>query len=203
MIQRVYEQALKCTLLDEVIVAADDQRIFDEVTGFEALVMLSRRKHRNGTERCAEVLENFPDHDYVVNIQCDEPFLPPEVIDLFQPLMAQNAELITLATRIHDQKTLTSEHEVKVVINQQQHALYFSRNTIPYAKNDSGFIPLKHLGIYAYRADILPLLSKLPESSLERAEGLEQLRWMDHGYQIKVLVSEYDSKSINNPEDLA
>lgn len=204
MIRMVYEQAAASDTLDQVVVATDDQRIFDEVKGFGGQVMLSKKVHENGTERCAEVLETFSDYDYVINIQCDEPFLKPGIVDELGSMLDGTTELATLISEVRDKQQLANPNMVKAVINRQNEAIYFSRSAIPFMRDGqpNGHTYYKHLGIYGYRADILRVISTLPTGTLEAAEKLEQLRWIENGYTIKVNVTLHDEVSIDTPEDL-
>lgn len=210
MIQRVYEQATKTNSLTDVFVATDDSRIYDHVLAFGGKAVMTNSAHQTGTDRCQEAFEKaFPSADYIVNIQGDEPFIKPEQIDLLTNcLTAEKVEIATLIKKIEDQETLFNINTPKVVITQQFFARYFSRQTIPYLRNIekenwlASHTFYKHIGIYAYRADILKKITKLEPSSLEKAESLEQLRWLENGYQIKVAVTDFETIGIDTPEDL-
>jgi len=206
IIQRVYEQARK--VLEEVCVATDDERIYNHVAGFGKVFMTSR-DHRSGTERCQEVLSReYADCGYVINIQGDEPFINPEQIRTLISCLDGEVELATLGKKIHDFEELQSPNVVKVTRDNKGFALYFSRHPIPYVKgkNTVNWLEekqhLKHIGVYAYRSDILREISALGPSSLEISESLEQLRWLENGYRIKCLLTEYESMGIDTPEDL-
>ncbi len=209
MVRRVYEQACKSPSLDRVVVATDDQRIYDEITRHGGEALMTGAHHRNGTERCAEVLEKLGgEYDYLLNIQGDEPFINPDQIDILASCLDGNTELGTLIRHETDMDMLLSPTEMKVVVNKNKEALYFSRSVIPFvrdvdqtnwAKKHAFYL---HIGIYAYRADILPQLVKLPPGILETAESLEQLRWMENGYTIKVAETTHESFMIDTPEDL-
>jgi len=209
MIQRVYEQASKCKSLLEVVVATDHQEIADEVASFGGKFVMTREDHQSGTDRCYEAYENLNQHfDYVVNIQGDEPFInPKQIIELIQ-LLDGATPLATLAKKIDQEDDLMSPNVVKVIFDKNQKALYFSRSPIPYnrtaAKNNwtGNHDYFKHIGIYAYRTDVLDKITKLKVSSLENAESLEQLRWLQNGYSIKVNETSYHSIGIDTPEDL-
>ncbi|MCF8277827.1 MAG: 3-deoxy-manno-octulosonate cytidylyltransferase [Flavobacteriales bacterium] len=210
MIERVYEQASKAKLLDEVIVATDDQRIFDHVQSFGGKVMMTSSEHQSGTDRCAEVLSRLKDVDVVINIQGDEPFIEPEQIDQLAMLFsADETQIATLIKRIENEEDLISDTVIKVVKTPKNNAIYFSRTAIPYLKgvertqwlNETAFY--KHIGIYAYRAETLKTVSKLPQSDLEKKESLEQLRWLENGFQIQLAETEHESNSVDTPEDLA
>jgi len=206
IIQRVYEQA--CKAMDEVCVATDDERIYDHVAGFGKVFMTSK-DHRSGTERCHEVLlKEYPSSEYIINIQGDEPFINPEQIRTLMSCLDGNVELATLSKKITDFEELQSPNVVKVTSDNRGFALYFSRHPIPYVKGKDLVKwleekqHLKHVGVYAYRSDILREISVLGPTSLEGAESLEQLRWLENGYRIKCLMTEYESMGIDTPEDL-
>jgi len=209
MIQRVYEQASISSFLHKIIVATDDQRIFDHVKNFGGNVIMTKVDHKNGTERCAEAISDQKESfDYVINIQGDEPFIDPGQIDLIASLLDGKIELATLVKKITNQEELFNTNINKVIFNLNKEALYFSRNPIPYLKNLDKKVWVKHhsyykhIGIYAYRTDILIEISQLNPSPLELAESLEQLRWLEHGYKIIIAETELDSLGIDTPEDL-
>ena len=218
MIQRVYEQAKKCKSLAEVIVATDDKRIESAVKKFKAKVVMTSSKHESGTDRCYEALNKLGGkYDVVINIQGDEPFIHPEQIEevanCFSPLspgrgVGGEAQLATLVMKLKSQEELSNPNTIKAIINKKNEAIYFSRTAIPYyrGKDFSGWVKLhsyyKHIGIYGYRTDVLAEITKLKRSPLEIAESLEQLRWLENGYKIKVEFTEYESYSIDTPEDL-
>ncbi|MBR5854690.1 MAG: 3-deoxy-manno-octulosonate cytidylyltransferase [Paludibacteraceae bacterium] len=224
MIQRVYEQASK--VLDTVIVATDDQRIYDCVKNFGGVVYMTSKEHRCGTDRICEAyqlykedpafspltsLSNSSDYDtVVVNIQGDEPFIQPEqikaVMDCFPTDIATLAKPYTAEDDIQE---LMTPNIVKVVFSQQTgEALYFSRSVIPYLRGVEQSEWLcngqyySHIGLYAYRADVLMRITQMPQTPLELAESLEQLRWLENGLKIKVAVSNTKSIGIDTPEDL-
>ena len=207
MIQRVCEQASKASSLNQVIVATDDQRIVDCVLGFGGKAMMTNESHRNGTERCGEVASEYP-ADYYINIQGDEPFIHPEQIDTLAGILDGTTQLGTLVKKVQDASLLDNPNVMKVTCNIDGEALYFSRSCIPYVRDHEAANWLehhdfyKHIGIYAYRADILHEIIKLEASSLELAESLEQLRWLENGYKIKVAKTEYESMGIDTPEDV-
>lgn len=208
MIQRVYEQASSCSSLSKVIVATDDDRIKDCVLGFEGNVVMTSPSHTNGTERCAEVAQQ-EDADYFINIQGDEPFIKPEQITTLAAILDGQTELGTLVKKITDPALLDSTNTMKVVMNKNQEALYFSRNCVPFVRDHEKIDWLqhhtfyKHIGIYAYRKDILEEIVKLPQGALEKAESLEQLRWLENGYKIKVAETTLETIGIDVPEDVA
>jgi 3-deoxy-manno-octulosonate cytidylyltransferase (CMP-KDO synthetase) len=199
MIQRVYEQASKATSLKDVIVATDDQRIFDHVIGFGAKVVMTSSAHQSGTDRCAEVLEGLEDVDVIVNIQGDEPFIEPEQIDQLAACFENpETQIATLCKKIEDEEDLLSDTVVKVDRTSANDALNFSRKAFSSLINS-----YKHIGIYAYRTDTLKVISKLPQTERELTERLEQLRWLDNGFGIQLAETEHESNSVDTPEDLA
>lgn len=208
MIQRVYEQALQSKLLSDLIIATDDQRILEEAARFNAPVLLTSNRHENGTERCAEVISHYRGYDYVINIQGDEPFIHPDQIDLLAKMLDGQVQLGTVVKQIEDPATLDNPAVVKVIFNRNHEALYFSRTCIPYVRDlDKAdwmkkHVFHKHICIYGYRTDILQAISRLPQGSLEQAESLEQLRWLEAGYSIRVAVTEHESFSVDTPDDL-
>jgi 3-deoxy-manno-octulosonate cytidylyltransferase (CMP-KDO synthetase) len=208
MIRRVYEQAVQSSLLDKVIVATDDQRIYDQITSIGGEAMITSSGHSNGTERCNEVAHREPDYDYYINIQGDEPYIHPIQIDLVAKLLDGKTELATLVKSIDQPADLDDPGEMKVVFNHNKEALYFSRSCIPHLRNIPADSRLdnhtfyKHIGIYGYRKDILAEIATLPSTKLETAEKLEQLRWMEHGYRIKVGITTLDSQMVDTPADL-
>lgn len=204
MIRRVYEQSIQAKSLSDVIVATDDRRIYDEVTSFGGKVILTADHHQNGTERCAEVLQLVGTADVVINIQGDEPFIHPEQIDLLASLFFDpQCQIGTLIKVCDDRSLLEKASIIKVVVDKHFRALYFSRSVIPYLRNvDINPTFYKHIGIYGYRADILQEIVKLKTSSLEQAESLEQLRWLENGYKIQTAITTHESISVDVPEDL-
>ena len=209
MIQRVYEQAKKCTDLAEVIVATDDERIFNHVTGFGGKVAMTGAAHESGTDRCAEVALQYPEYDVIINIQGDEPYIDPEQISKLASCFTDtNTQIATLVKKINTTTELLNINSPKVVINKLSEAVYFSRSPLPHLRGIepenwvNHFTYFKHIGIYGYRADILQQITKLPVSSLETAEKLEQLRWIENGYRIKVAETELETHAIDTPEDL-
>jgi len=206
IIQRVWEQASKA--LEEVCIATDDQRIFDHVSSFGKVFMTSAQ-HKSGTDRCHEVLQNnYPDYDYVINIQGDEPFIDPGQIKEIKSSLDGTTELATLCKKTTDVEELQNNNVVKVVFNLNNRAMYFSRNPIPYIKGKEitdwpeEQKHYKHIGIYAYRADVLEKIARMKISPLENAESLEQLRWLENGLEIRCIVTSFESMGIDTPEDL-
>ena len=199
MIQRVYEQAAKATSLSDVIVATDDQRIFDHVLSFGGKVVMTSSEHQSGTDRCAEVLSKLENVDVIINIQGDEPFIEPEQINQLAACF-QNPEtqIATLIKKMDNQVDLESDTVVKVSRTDTNKAINFSRKAFSVLADS-----YKHIGIYAYRANTLKTISKLPQSSNELRESLEQLRWLDNGFEIQLAETEHESNSVDTPEDLA
>ncbi|MCB0756032.1 MAG: 3-deoxy-manno-octulosonate cytidylyltransferase [Flavobacteriales bacterium] len=209
MIQRVYEQASKAHKLSRVIVATDDQRIFDHVKEFGGDVMMTSPEHQTGTDRCAEVLAQLTNVDVVINIQGDEPFIDPEQIDQVAELFERaETQIGSLVKEIEDEEDLFSDTVVKVVRSKTDQAIYFSRAAIPFIKGVEkkewmkSATYYKHIGIYGYRATVLESISKLPQTNLEKSESLEQLRWLENGYTIQLAETEHESNSVDTPEDL-
>lgn len=214
MIQRVYEQACKASSLAKVVVATDDERIYNHVLSFNGEVVYTSETHQTGTDRCAEVItfENIKKENYtaIINIQGDEPYINPEQINQVAALFSKPETVIsTLIKRLHNLDELKSNTIIKVIKNINNEAIYFSRTPIPYIRNAkagvdeiSQFNYYKHIGIYGYRADILPALTKLKQSDLELAESLEQLRWLENGYKISLAETTFESHSVDVPEDL-
>jgi len=203
MIRRVYEQAKQAKSLTEVIVATDDERIFNTVLAFGGKSMMTSLNHLNGTERCAEIADAI-DADIIVNIQGDEPFIHPEQIDLVASCFTNaDTQIATLIKEHILDDELRNPSRIKVVVNSQMQALYFSRSVIPYQRNtDTNTKYYKHIGLYAYRTDVLSQIVKLAPSPLELAESLEQLRWLENGYSIQCAITPHESLSIDTPEDL-
>lgn len=210
MIQRVYEQTSKSRLVNKVVVATDDKRIFDHVISFGGNVLMTAAEHPSGTDRCWDALQQLEEkYEYVINVQGDEPFIEPEQIDeLAAVLQDGTTELATQMIAIDSYEMLFDKGEVKVVLNTNNEALYFSRMAIPFIKGieekdwHEHHNYFRHVGMYAYRADILEAITKLPVSSMEKAESLEQLRWLENGFKIKCVLTAFDSHCIDTPEDI-
>lgn len=212
MIQRVYEQALKAEMLNDVVVATDDDRIYDAVLSFGGKVVMTSSEHKSGTDRCAEVVKTINDkYEAVVNIQGDEPFINPEQINQIASLISQkDSQIASLCKPIKDADELFDNNVVKVVFDIKGNALYFSRHTIPFMRNVenearswmNSHTFYKHIGIYAYKTDVLEQISQLTQSELEMSESLEQLRWLENSYRIIMGITEYESYSIDTPRDV-
>ena len=209
MIQRVYEQSKKCIHLTEVIVATDDVRIYDHVLNFGGVAVITAADHQSGTDRCAEVALQHPQYNVIINIQGDEPYIDPEQISkLASCFNSPDTQLATLVKKITSEQELFNVNSPKVVLNKLSEAVYFSRSPLPHIRGQeqqnwlNSFTYFKHIGIYGYRADVLQQITKLPVSSLEKAESLEQLRWIENGYRIKVAETELETHAIDTPGDL-
>lgn len=208
VIQRVYEQV--SLVLEDAFVATDDHRIFDTVTAFGGKAVMTSANHQSGTDRIEEAVEQLGlTCDVVLNIQGDEPFIQRQQIEtLCHCFDDSKTQIATLGKRFESQKALENPNSPKIVVDKDGYALYFSRSVIPFIRNKKGdewmdqYPFLKHLGIYAYRRDVLREITQLPQSSLELAESLEQLRWLQNGYRIKVGLTEIETVGIDTPEDL-
>lgn len=209
MIQRVVEGASKSALLTELIVATDDQRIVDAVTAFGGKVMMTDAKHPTGTDRCAEIVRTLPEqYDVVINIQGDEPLVDARQLDqLLQAFSDPSVQIATLASGKIEMEDIVNPNRIKVVVDKNHSALYFSRSPIPNFANAKGepleiYPFLRHIGLYAYRSEVLLELSRLGETKLERIESLEQLRWLYNGYAIQVVETAIETPNIDTPEDV-
>lgn len=212
MVQRVYEQASK--VLDTVFVATDDERILKAVGQFGGLAVMTSPDHKNGTERCAEAIQIIEEevassYDVVINIQGDEPFIHPDQLNLIKSCFdEESVQIATLVKKIEKPDELFDPNKPKVVLNKKNEAIYFSRSPVPFirGKEQSDWVHAHiyylHIGMYGYRKKALLEIVKLEESSLELAESLEQLRWIENGYRIHVRTTPYASFGIDTPEDL-
>lgn len=209
MIQRVYESAAKSNSISQVVVATDDQRIFDAVQSFKGHAMMTSSSCRSGTDRVAEAAAQLglSESDIAINIQGDQPLVHPECFDqVVEPLVQDpRLDMSTLAFAIVHQAEYTNPKDCKVVMDQHGYALYFSRAPIPFARDDQpGSFPVyKHLGVYAYRRRFLDHFKNLPFGNLEVLEKLEQLRALEYGHRIKVVVTPFDSPEVDLPEDIS
>ena len=208
MIQHVWERAKKAKLLDELIVACDDDRIIKAVEKFGGKAVFTAKAHPSGTDRLREII-NPLDVDIVVNIQADEPLLHPSMIDNLVSTLLENKDIVmaSLMKRIERPQEIDDPNVVKVVVDKNNFALYFSRAPIPFLRDKKTAhgqdIPhYKHLGLYAYTKDFLFTFTKLPVSSLEGYEKLEQLRALENGYRIKMIETKYDTVGVDTPEDM-
>ncbi len=209
MIRRVYEQAIKAESLDHVVVATDDERIANEIKSFGGAVIFTQPHHQSGTDRCAEVATLIPGYDVAINIQGDEPYIDPRQIDLLVSCFTDSqVQLATLIKEIHTEEELFNTNIPKVVINVKAEAIYFSRHPVPYLRNAErpdwmhSHQFYKHIGIYGYTMPTLLEITKLGPSSLEKAESLEQLRWIENGYTIQTKITAIETIAIDTPEDL-
>ena len=211
VIQRVYEQV--CGVLDEAYVATDDERIETAVKSFGGKVVMTSVNHKSGTDRCYEAYTKVGDgYDVIVNIQGDEPFIQRSQLEAvktcFDDETTQIATLVKPFTPENGFDALENVNSPKVVVDKRMNALYFSRSIIPFMRNKdknewlSGHTYYKHIGLYAYRASVLKEITSLPQSSLELAESLEQLRWLENGYKIKVGLTNVETIGIDTPADL-
>jgi len=210
MIRRVYERVVAAEAIDEAVVATDDERILNHVLKFGGKAMMTRTDHPSGTDRVAEVAAHFPNAGVIVNVQGDEPFIDPrQIAAVVAPFTDPDVTIATLAHPITNERALLSPNVVKVVRNDRGRALYFSRHAVPFLRDvpmgqwiDQGK-HLQHLGLYAYRAEVLPKLTGLPKGELEGEESLEQLRWLAAGYAIHVGITDLPAIGIDTPGDLA
>ncbi len=207
MIERVYRQAQQAKLIDEVLVATDDQRIYDHVAGFGGRVLMTRDDHPTGTDRLAEVASLDPSLEIIVNVQGDEPLIDPATIDraIYPLLQDRTLDMSTIAARISSREEINNNTIVKVVFSTGGKALYFSRLPIPYYRESESSASqnyFAHIGLYVYRRDVLLYLSGLKPTALEKAEALEQLRALEHGVSIKVVEVEKRSPAVDRPEDI-
>ena len=207
MIQHVYQRSKGCPELDEIYVATDDLRIYDCVMEFGGQAIMTGGKHVSGTDRIAEASEktNLADRDIVVNIQGDQPIFQASILsDLIRPLTQDPAiPMSTLMYRIDDDRELHDTNTVKVAVDNNGFALYFSRLPIPFRRDrESKAIHYKHLGFYGYRKEFLLTFTSLRYGLLEESEKLEQLRALEHGFKIKVVETLFDSIEVNTPEDI-
>ncbi len=208
VIQRVYEQASK--LQSPVYVATDDERIFSCVESFGGKAVMTRSDHKSGTDRIQEAVEKIgTDADVIINVQGDEPFIQPSQVETLMHLFDEpSTQIGTLGKRFDSLEAIQNPNSPKIVTDIRGFALYFSRSVIPYIRGVEtqdwfGQYPfLKHLGIYAYRREVLAEVTQLPQSSLEKAESLEQLRWLENGYRIRVGLTDVETVGIDTPEDL-
>ena len=204
MVQRVYEKSSLCDNLNKIIVATDDERISFHVKSFGGNVMMTSKNHESGTERCGEILENISENfDVIVNIQGDEPFIKPsQISQLISLFDKKNVRIATLSKKIENYTTLADKNKVKVFFDEENNANSFVRN---YEIEEEEFHKdnfYKHIGIYAFRANILEEITKLSPSKSEKNLNLEQLRWLDNKFKIKVGITEFESLSVDTTEDI-
>ena len=209
MIRRVYEQASKATSLNHLVVATDDERIAEEVEKFGGSYVFTGSNHQSGTDRCAEVAKLKTGYDVAINIQGDEPYIDPSQIELLAGCFTDpSVKLATLIKEIHTSEELFNANIPKVLVNAKQQAIYFSRHPVPFIRNAEPEEWLnthqfyKHIGIYGYTIPTLLAITQLPASSLEIAESLEQLRWIENGYSIQTRMTAIETRAVDTPEDL-
>jgi len=203
LVQHVWERCQDCKAVDDIIIATDDERIVQSAQEFGARAVFTRPEHPSGTDRIAEAANAFPDHDIIINVQGDEPLISPKLIDdLARTLRAEpQIQMITAAALIHDDAQVTDPNVVKVTIDTAGDALYFSRSTIPFVRNRvPGTVHRRHLGIYGFRRDFLFQFVTWPPSMLEQTESLEQLRAVEHGTRIRVVMTEDLSPGVDTEE---
>lgn len=209
IVQRVYERIQKCQLVDEIVVATDDIRIFNHVNKFGGTALITRTDHESGTSRCAEVLNKMPRATHVINVQGDEPLIHPDQIDHLVRFVTSNPtiQIGTLVKKIEDVEDLENPAKVKVVMTDDRKVMYFSRSAIPYVRDSMPDQWLKqtdfykHVGMYAFSAETLKRLGHLDNHELEMAERLEQLNWLARGFQIHAQITELESIGVDTPED--
>ncbi len=208
LVYHVYRQAKKAKCVGEVWVATDDERIQLALEPLGVPVIMTRADHASGTDRIAEVAEKRTE-DIIVNVQGDEPLLPPECIDATVKPLLENEQLqmSTACRNITDPAWIQNPNVVKVITNQKGHAIYFSRSPIPYIRDEEQRQNIKgvywqHIGLYVYRRDFLLHISKLPQTPLEKLEKLEQLRVLENGYSMAVVPTDYEALGVDTPEDL-
>ena len=210
MVVRVYERASQAGLVNETLVATDDERIFSCVESFGGKAVMTRSDHKSGTDRIQEAVEKIGTNaDVIINVQGDEPFIQPSQVETLMHLFDEpSTQIGTLGKRFDSLEAIQNPNSPKIVTDIRGFALYFSRSVIPYIRGVEtqdwfGKYPfLKHLGIYAYRREVLAEVTQLPQSSLEKAESLEQLRWLENGYRIRVGLTDVETVGIDTPEDL-
>lgn len=204
--QHVWERCAKCQHVDKIVIATDDSRIADAARRFDAVTVMTDPDHPSGTDRVAEAAKSFPQHQIIINVQGDEPLISPALIDELAQTLVREASvpMITAAAPIEDKALLHDANVVKVVLDMNRDALYFSRSLIPYPRNeDSGITHYRHLGIYGFQRDFLFQFVLWPPSLLEKTESLEQLRAVEHGIRIRVALTSDLSPGVDTPEQAA
>jgi 3-deoxy-manno-octulosonate cytidylyltransferase (CMP-KDO synthetase) len=204
LVRHVWERCVEAGCLDQIVIATDDMRIAEASFNFGAEVAVTAADHASGTDRIAEVARKLKKATIILNIQGDEPLLDPTVVQQLVRKLKDDHRIpiVTAATPISDEES-QSEHNVKVVIDRKGYALYFSRSCIPFRRGKSDVVTYKHLGIYGYRRKALLDFVKLSPGGLEKAEQLEQLRALENGVKIRVVVSDTNSVGVDTPEDAA
>lgn len=204
MIQRVYERVTNAKKPEVFIVATDDQRVYDAVQSFGGTVVMTDANHPTGTDRLAEVAQQYTDLDVIINVQGDEPMIDANLIDQLAELFESDdaLQMATVATPLLEEE-YDEPSAVKVILNKRNDAMYFSRSLIPYPRHDFVNIPLKHIGIYAYRRQFLLDYAKMEPTAAEQTESLEQLRALENGFAIRVITTDKRFVGVDTPEDLA
>ena len=205
MIQRVYEGALKSSKIALLIVATDDRRIVDEVLRFGGNVEMTKISHQSGTDRCAEVAARHPGFDVIINIQGDEPLVDHRQLDLLiNAFQDSSVKIASIATKKISTEELSNPNRIKVLLKNNNDALYFSRNPIPYTQSvaTTHFNFLRHIGLYAFTTETLMEITALTPTPLEKAESLEQLRWLFYDYAIRIVETEIETPNIDSPDDV-
>ena len=206
LVQHVWEQCQKTSELDRIVIATDDGRIVDAARNFGAEVVLTRADHPTGTDRLAEVAEQMPEVGALINIQGDEPLIDPLLVDRLAETLRSNSDLkmVTAASVIREVDALDNPNVVKVVLGANGDALYFSRSRIPFARDPTATpVTFRHQGIYGYQREFLLQFVRWPQSTLEKIEQLEQLRALENGACIHVLITEHEAQGVDTPEDVA
>ena len=205
MIQRVYEGALKSSKIALLIVATDDERIVKEVLRFGGNVEMTKNTHQSGTDRCAEVAARHTEYDIVINIQGDEPLVDFRQLDLLiQSFEDESVQIATLATRKISIDDINNPNRIKIVLKENNTALYFSRSPIPSTSNASqnDFPFLKHIGLYGFKMEPLMAITKLTPTQIEKTESLEQLRWLFYNYPVTIVQTDIETPNIDSPVDI-
>ena len=204
MIQRVYERVTNAKKPEVFIVATDDQRVYDAVQSFGGTVIMTDANHPTGTDRLAEVAQQYTDLDVIINVQGDEPMIDANLIDQLAELFESDdaLQMATVATPLLEEE-YDEPSAVKVILNKRNDAMYFSRSLIPYPRHDFVNTPLKHIGIYAYRRQFLLDYAKMEPTAAEQTESLEQLRALENGFAIRVITTDKRFVGVDTPEDLA
>jgi 3-deoxy-manno-octulosonate cytidylyltransferase (CMP-KDO synthetase) len=203
MIKRVYDRCLS-SHADAVYVATDDVRIMRHIQEFKGNVIMTEATHLSGTDRCAEAIQKCPEpFDFVVNVQGDEPYIDPEQINqVIGILDSKSAPIATLVVAITSDEELRDPNRVKVVMAGDSRCLYFSRSAIPYDREGTGVMAFRHLGIYGFQTEVLRGITQLSQGKLEKAESLEQLRWLEHGIEIYAEITKHAAISVDTPDDI-
>lgn len=203
MIQRVYEGVEGADVFDKTVVATDDQRIFDHVLSFGGEAIMTSKNHESGTDRCGEVIQKYSDYDVVVNIQGDEPLVDKQQLEqLISAFDDSNVQIATLGTPKISKEEYNDSNRIKIVLDHNNDALYFSRSAIPFERNKNEYPFLRHIGLYGFKASVLSRLVSLKPTRLEKTESLEQLRWLFYGHKIRVVETLIETPNIDVPEDV-